>query len=94
MVNAIDNPWDRRADAVRAAVAAVRREGTELSVRLVFRASRSELRRAGIATPDALYNEMRQVFWNADEGIHRRCVHRHGYHLRRKGWRGRSRGER
>ncbi len=69
MVNAIDNPWDRRADAVRAAVAAVRREGTELSVRLVFRASRSELRRAGIATPDALYNEMRQVFWNADEGI-------------------------
>lgn len=69
MVNATDNPWDRRTDAVRAAVAAVWREGTELSARLVFRASRRELRRAGIATPDALYDELRQVFWNADEGI-------------------------
>ncbi len=69
MVGAIDNLRDRRANVVRAAAAAVRREGSELSARLVFRASRGELRQAGIATPDMLYNELKQVFWNADEGV-------------------------
>lgn len=54
---------------MRAAVATVRREGTELCACLVFRASRGELRHAGITTPSALYDEMKQVFWNADEGV-------------------------
>ena len=69
MTGAIDIPRDGRADAARAAAAAVRREDTELCARLVFRVSRDELRRAGIATPAALYDELKRVFWNADEGV-------------------------
>ena len=69
MVGAIDNLQKERADAVRAAAFAVRREGIELCARAVFRASRSELRRVGISTPAALYDELKRVFWNADEGV-------------------------
>lgn len=69
MTGANNNPRGGRAHAVRTAVAAVRREGIELCARLVFRASRGELRHAGITTPAALYDEMKQVFWNADEGV-------------------------
>ena len=69
MTDVVDSPQDGRAEVARASVAAVRREGVELCARLVFRASRSELRRAGITTPVALYDELKQVFWNADEGV-------------------------
>lgn len=69
MTDVVDSLQDGRAEATRASVAAVRREGVELCARLVFRASRSELRRAGITTPVALYDELKQVFWNADEGV-------------------------
>lgn len=69
MTGASNIPQDERADAARAAVAALRREGTELCARLVFRVSRGELRRAGINTPAALYDELKQAFWNADEGV-------------------------
>lgn len=69
MTGVIDIQRDGHADAARAAVAAVRREGTELCARLVFRVSRDELRRAGIATPAALYDELKQVYWNANEGV-------------------------
>lgn len=69
MVDAVDSQQDERAQAAREAADAVRRDGTELCARLVFRASRNELRRAGIATPAALYDELKQVFWNADEGV-------------------------
>lgn len=50
-------------------MSAARREDTELCARLVFRVSRNELRRVGITTPIALYDELKQVFWNADEGV-------------------------
>ena len=69
MTDVVDSPQDGRAEVARASVAAARREGVELCARLVFRASRSELRRAGITTPVALYDELKQVFWNADEGV-------------------------
>lgn len=69
MTDVVDSPQDGRAEAARASVAAVRREGVELCARLVFRASRSELRRAGITTPAALYNELKRAFWNADEDV-------------------------
>lgn len=69
MTDVVDSLQDGRADAARAAAAAVRRENTELCARLVFRASRNELRRAGITTPAALYGELKQVYWNADEGV-------------------------
>lgn len=69
MVDAVDSQQDERAQAARAAADAVRSDGTELCARLVFRASRNELRRAGITTPAALYDELKQVFWNADEGV-------------------------
>ena len=69
MVNVVDSRQDGRAEAARAAVDAVRRDGTELCARLVFRTSRNELRRAGIATPAALFDELKQVYWNADEGV-------------------------
>lgn len=69
MVDAVDSQQDERAQAAREAADAVRSDGTELCARLVFRASRNELRRAGIATPAALYDELKQVFWNADEGV-------------------------
>lgn len=69
MADAVDSQQDERAQAARAAADAVRRDGAELCARLVFRASRNELRRAGITTPAALYDELKQVFWNADEGV-------------------------
>lgn len=69
MADEVDNPGDARAKAARASVAAVRREGIELCARLVFRASRGELRRAGITTPAALYSELKQAFWDVDEGV-------------------------
>ena len=69
MVDAVDSQQDGRAQAARAAAGAVQSDGTELCARLVFRASRNELRRAGITTPVALYDELKQVFWNADEGV-------------------------
>lgn len=69
MVDAVDSQQDVRVQAAREAADAVRSDGTELCARLVFRASRNELRRAGIATPAALYDELKQVFWNADEGV-------------------------
>ena len=47
----------------------MRRDDTELCARLIFRASRNELRRTGITTPTALYNELRRVFWNANESV-------------------------
>lgn len=69
MTDVVDSLQDGRADAARTAAAAVRRENTELCARLVFRTSRNELRRAGITTPAALYGELKQVYWNADEGV-------------------------
>ena len=69
MVDAVDSQQDGRAQAARAAAGAVQSDGTGLCARLVFRASRNELRRAGITTPVALYDELKQVFWNADEGV-------------------------
>ena len=69
MVDAVDSQQDVRVQAAREAADAVRSDGTELCARLVFRASRNELRRAGIATPAALYDELKQVFWNTDEGV-------------------------
>lgn len=69
MAEVVDSRQDERAQAAREAADAVRSDGTELCARLVFRASRNELRRAGIATPAALYDELKQVFWNADEGV-------------------------
>lgn len=69
MADGADSLQSGRAEAVRAAVEAVRRADTELCARLVFRASRNELRRVGIATPAALFAELKQVFWNADEGV-------------------------
>lgn len=69
MAEVLDSQQDERAQAAREAADAVRSDGTELCARLVFRASRNELRRAGIATPAALYDELKQVFWNADEGV-------------------------
>lgn len=69
MAEVIDNRQDVRAEAAREAADAVRRDGAELCARLVFRVSRNELRRAGITTPAALYGELKQVFWNADEGV-------------------------
>lgn len=69
MVDVADSRQGGRAEAARAAADAVRRDGSELCARLVFRASRNELRRAGITTPAALYDELKQVFWNADEGV-------------------------
>ena len=59
----------RCAEAARAAANAMRRDDTELCARLIFRASRNELRRTGITTPTALYNELRRVFWNANESV-------------------------
>lgn len=69
MANVVDSRQGGRAEAARAAADAVRRDGAELCARLVFRTSRNELRRAGISTPAALYDELKQVFWNADEGV-------------------------
>lgn len=69
MAEVVDSQQDERAQAARAAADAVWRDGAELCARLVFRASRNELRRAGITTPVALYDELEQVFWNADEGV-------------------------
>lgn len=69
MVDVVDSQQDVRAQAAREAADAVRRDGAELCARLVFRASRNKLRRAGITTPVALYDELKQVFWNADEGV-------------------------
>lgn len=69
MTDVVDNSQDARAEAARASVVAVRREGIELCARLVFRASRSELRCAGITTPAALYDELKRAFWNAGEGV-------------------------
>ena len=69
MAEVVDSQQDERAQAAREAADAVRSDGTELCARLVFRASRNELRRAGIATPAALYDELKQVFWNADEDV-------------------------
>lgn len=69
MVDVVDSQQDERAQAARAAADAVRSDDTELCSRLVFHASRNELRRAGITTPVALYDELKQVFWNADEGV-------------------------
>lgn len=69
MAEVVDSQQDERAQAAREAADAVQSDGTELCARLVFRASRNELRRVGIATPAALYDELKQVFWNADEGV-------------------------
>lgn len=69
MAEVVDSQQDERAQAAREAADAVRSDGTELCARLVFRASRNELRRAGITTPAALYDELKQVFWNANEGV-------------------------
>lgn len=69
MAEVVDGQQDVRAQAARAAVDAVRLDGAELCARLVFRTSRNELRRAGITTPATLYDELKQVFWNADEGV-------------------------
>ena len=69
MAEVVDSQQDVRAQTARAAADAVRSDGAELCARLVFRASRSELRRAGITTPVALYDELKQAFWNADEGV-------------------------
>ena len=69
MADVVDSKQDGRAEAARAAVSAARREDTELCARLVFRVSRNELRRAGITTPAVLYDELKQVFWNTDEGV-------------------------
>lgn len=69
MADVVDSWQGGRAEAARAAADAVRRDGAELCARLVFRASCNELRRAGISTPAALYDELKQVFWNTDEGV-------------------------
>lgn len=69
MAEVIDSRRDVRAQVARDAADTVRRDGVELCARLVFRASRSELRRAGITTPAALYDELKQVFWNTDDGV-------------------------
>ena len=69
MPEVVDSQQDVRVQAARAAADAVRRDGAELCARLVFRTSRNELRHAGITTPVALYDELKQVFWNADEGV-------------------------
>ena len=69
VADVVDSQRDGRAEAARAAVSVARREDTELCARLVFRVSRNELRRAGITTPAVLYDELKQVFWNADEGV-------------------------
>lgn len=69
MTEVVDSQQDVRARVARAAADAARRDGAELCARLVFRTSRNELRRAGITTPAALYDELKQVFWNADEGV-------------------------
>lgn len=69
MAEVVDSQQDERTQAAREAADAVRSDGTELCARLVFRASRNELRRAGITTPAALYDELKQVFWNANEGV-------------------------
>lgn len=69
MAKVVDSHQDARAQAARAAADAVRSDGIELCARLVFRTSRNELRHAGITTPVALYDELKQVFWNADEGV-------------------------
>lgn len=69
MAEVVDSQQDVRAQAAREAADAVRRDGVELCARLVFRVSRNKLRRAGITTPAALYDELKQVFWNADEGV-------------------------
>lgn len=69
MADVVDSQQGGRAKAARAAADAVRLDGAELCARLVFRTSRNELRRAGITTPAALYDELKQVYWNADEGV-------------------------
>lgn len=69
MAEVVDSQQNVRAQTARAAADAVWSDGAELCARLVFRASRNELRRAGITTPVALYDELKQVFWNADEGV-------------------------
>lgn len=69
MPEVVDSQQDVRVQAARAAADAVRRDGAELCARLVFRTSRNELRHAGITTSVALYDELKQVFWNADEGV-------------------------
>ena len=69
MAEVVDSRQGVRSQAAREAADAVRRDGAELCARLVFRVSRNELRRAGITTPAALYDELKQVFWNADEGV-------------------------
>ena len=69
MTDVVDSQQDVRAQAARAAADAVRRDGAELCARLVFRTSRNELRRAGITTPAALYDELKQISWNADKGV-------------------------
>lgn len=69
MTEVVDSQQDVRAQAARKAADAVRRDGVELCARLVFRVSRNELRRAGVNTPAALYDELKRVFWNADEGV-------------------------
>lgn len=69
MTEAADSLRDERLETVRAAADAVRRDGFELCVCLVFRASRKSLRRVGITTPIALYEGLRQIFWNADEFV-------------------------
>lgn len=69
MAEVVDSQQTVRAQAARGAADAVRRDGAELCARLVFRVSRNELRRAGITTPAALYDVLKQVFWNADEGV-------------------------
>lgn len=69
MADALDSLQDGRAEAARAATNAVRRDGAELCARLVFRTSRKKLRRAGITTPTELYDELKQILWNADESV-------------------------
>lgn len=69
MASVVNSQQGERAQAARAAADAVRRDGAELCARLIFRTSRNELRRAGITTPVALYDELKQVFWNADDGV-------------------------
>lgn len=69
MTDVVDSLQDGCAEAARSAAAAMQREDTELCARLVFRTSRNELRRAGISTPAALYDELKRVFWNTDEGV-------------------------
>ena len=60
--------WRTGADDIRDVVRAAAREGTEVSARLLYRASRSLMRRLGIRTPAELYEILQWLYRDSDEG--------------------------